>query len=178
MTDTIRTRSAILTLLADNSAKAISAQDLRDTVISMWGVFGEMYIISGSSSQTITQTAGVLTLWNAAGESNGMTIDTSDNEIVIGTNGDGTYRVHVNISYVGDAGAKFVFQLRKNGSAINRRGQSRALLHMDMDESKMASFHGFVTAVATDSFQIYVETDKTSEDVKVIDAQFTMERIY
>jgi len=178
MTDTIRTRSAILTLLADNSSKGISAQDLRDAVVSMWGVFGELYIASGSSSQTVTQTAAVMSLWSNAGESNGVTVDTSDNELVIGTNGDGTYRVNLDISFVGAAGAKYVFELRKNGNATGKRAQGRAVLHKDEDYSQHAGLLTYVTAVATDSLQIYVESDKASADLKVTDAQFSVERVY
>lgn len=38
MTDTLRTLSALQTLLADNTARAISAQDLRDALYSALGV--------------------------------------------------------------------------------------------------------------------------------------------
>jgi len=178
MADTIRTRSAILLLLADNSSKAISAQDLRDMLVSVWGVFGELFINSGSATQAATQTASVMTLWANAGESNGMTVSTSDNKIVVGTNGDGTYRFNFDISFVGDPGAKYVFQLRKNGNAVSRRAQARSMLLASEDYSMHAAMSGFVTGVATDSFQIYVETDQTTANHKAIDAQFSMERVY
>ena len=55
MTDTIRTEAAILTLLADNIAGAISPQDLRDGIVSLFSAD------ITQSSRTITASDTVLT---------------------------------------------------------------------------------------------------------------------
>ena len=44
MVDTVRTKSALLALLADNTARAISAQDLRDFLVSVMGLTKSVYV--------------------------------------------------------------------------------------------------------------------------------------
>ena len=51
MTDTARSLTALQTLLADNSAGDISAQDLRDMLVSILGVYGGLYCTAGASAQ-------------------------------------------------------------------------------------------------------------------------------
>ena len=63
MADTERTKSAILTLLADNTSGAISPQDVRDTVVSLIPGYGGMYI----SSAAATTIAGASTWTKGAG---------------------------------------------------------------------------------------------------------------
>lgn len=60
MADTQRTRAAILALLADNATGDISAQDLRDTVVSALPDYGELYV-SASAATTIS----VVNTWYA-----------------------------------------------------------------------------------------------------------------
>ena len=52
MADTIRTRASLLTLLADNATGDISANDVRDFLVSTFGVYGAIYIKDGSTAQT------------------------------------------------------------------------------------------------------------------------------
>lgn len=63
MVDTLRSLSALQTLLADNSVGAISPQDVRDMLVSLQPPFGSLYV-STSAATTIT-IAG--TYYKAAG---------------------------------------------------------------------------------------------------------------
>ena len=65
MADTSRSLSDILTLMADNTTGAISAQDLRDLIVSLSPAFGGLYI--SSSAETSIATIDTWTL--AAGTS-------------------------------------------------------------------------------------------------------------
>ena len=55
MADTQRTLAEILTFLADNTTGDISAQDLRDAVLSLSGGHGAAYISSAAAQPTIVQ---------------------------------------------------------------------------------------------------------------------------
>lgn len=55
MADTKRSKASILSLLADNASGAISAQDLRDAVVSLAPDYGEMHITTPAAT-TISDT--------------------------------------------------------------------------------------------------------------------------
>jgi len=64
MTDTARTLSALQTLLADNTAEAISPQDLRDMLVSVMGGYGAAYAAADASAQSSIGTSLTkLTAW-------------------------------------------------------------------------------------------------------------------
>ncbi len=55
MSDTRRTRGALATLLADNTSGDISAQDMRDFLVSSLDPFGPIVAINGATTATINQ---------------------------------------------------------------------------------------------------------------------------
>jgi hypothetical protein len=55
MADTQRILADVLTLLADNTAGAISPQDLRDVIISLTPAHGAAYVSSAAAQPTIVQ---------------------------------------------------------------------------------------------------------------------------
>lgn len=57
MTDTVRAYSALVTLLADNTSRAISPQDLRDMLVSVLGV---VPTISKTANYTATESDEVI----------------------------------------------------------------------------------------------------------------------
>jgi len=63
MVDTVRTKAALATLLADNTSGAISPQDLRDFMESMHSSYGSLYI----SASAATTPAGAGTPLKALG---------------------------------------------------------------------------------------------------------------
>lgn len=73
MADTQRTVSAILALLADNTSRAISPQDLRDAFVSWRMASGQIYIPDGSgAATTISGTANYYEVtdgtWSLSGD--------------------------------------------------------------------------------------------------------------
>lgn len=52
MADTARTLTQILALLADNSSQDISAQDVRDMVVSLYGNYGGMFVHGNGTPTT------------------------------------------------------------------------------------------------------------------------------
>ena len=80
MADTRRTLTAILALLADNTAGDISPQDMRDAITSASPEYGALYIDTASTTTitgagTPTKAAGATT---SLGGSDGMTVSTSN----------------------------------------------------------------------------------------------------
>ncbi len=121
MVDTARTLAALVTLLADNSAGGISAQDLRDLLVSLQNDQGEMYI-STSAELTI----GTKDVWVPA-EASTWTFETDPvaKDFSMGTNGrlqyDGAETrnvvVHAHMSMISPANLKtYEFALGIDGS--------------------------------------------------------------
>jgi hypothetical protein len=68
MPDTQRTLATVLSLLADNTTGAVSAQDLRDAIVSIVPQYGGVHLIANTVATSIG-VAGtyVVTNWNTAG---------------------------------------------------------------------------------------------------------------
>jgi len=114
MADTIRTRSAILSLFADNTSRDISPQDLRDFVVSAHGVYGGIYLLDGSTAQTgISTTPAKMTGWGGNLAAAGVTPDYTDGSLTVGT--DGVYKVEHNISFLGNGSNTYKGRLRIDG---------------------------------------------------------------
>lgn len=63
MADTKRSKASILSLLADNASGAISAQDLRDAVVSLSLDYGEIYV----TAPVVTTISDTTSFFEAAG---------------------------------------------------------------------------------------------------------------
>lgn len=74
MSDTSRSLSAILALFADNSTGNISAQDLRDFVVSIFPGEGSMYVTSSAATTISVAT----TYYKAAGTTTAITTTNFD----------------------------------------------------------------------------------------------------
>lgn len=118
MVDTIRDRSTLLTLLADNTTGQVSPQDLRDVLVSL-DVMGSMsfeLVPSGLNGIGMTGAQAILLPWDAGGLSAGIAMDNAQGTMVVGTAG--TYRVSFSVSaeiLSATAPAFLVFALCKNG---------------------------------------------------------------
>lgn len=178
MADTIRTRAAILALLADNNSGNISAQDLRDAIVSIWGVMSSLYVQSGSTPQSVGTTPAVLQAWATAGPAAGLTPSTADNKITIGSLADGTYLVLCQLSYTGNHNTKYKFTLVKTSVAQPFSGQKRNFFEANLDGVESAIFFGLLTAVEGDTFQVNVEASADSKTITVVDGQFICFRVY
>jgi hypothetical protein len=173
MADTVRTRAAVLALLADNSSGDISAQDVRDAVVSMFGVYGAIYVADGSTAQTgVTTTPEILTAWAANGLAVDMTADQANNQITVGT--DGVYLIGCQVAFESGGVAQWEFHLRIDG-AEQWPGTHRRVTTTDVGS---CSFFAIMSLTASQALTVYVESDNGSgEDLTVRDAQLIALRV-
>ncbi len=87
MAETNRTYAALVALLASNTAKEISAQDLRDAIYSLSQIWGGMYVTGGATNTTMTGSGtwdqlNLTDFTNHAG-SNGIIPEKANNRIVL-----------------------------------------------------------------------------------------------
>jgi len=88
MSDTVRTRAQILSLLGDNSAGDISPQDLRDAIVSLFGVYGVIYGVDNTTAQTLAAATPVkLINFTKNGLGVGSTPDFANGKITLDNGG-------------------------------------------------------------------------------------------
>lgn len=174
MADTIRTRSAILALLADNTSRDISPQDLRDAIVSMHGVYGGLYVQDGSTAQAgVDTTPAKMTGWAGNMTAAGTTPDHTDDSITVGT--DGVYLVLCQISFSGTVNTEFQAHVRIN-DVEQVEGMHRKL--GAGGDVGSASFVALKSLSADDAITIYVESDQAGgADFTPTDAQLVCFRV-
>ena len=176
MADTIRTKAACLALLPDNTAGDISPQDLRDTVVSLFGVYGCLYTKDGSTAQTgVGTTPAKFTGFASDGAANGTTVSNANDKITISSGSDGTFLVFFHCSFSGTANTKFTFALRKNGAEGNFLYERKLGATGDVGDAVL--FGPVESVVATDYFEIYVEADGASKSITPAQSTFMVLRI-
>ena len=177
MADTVRTSAEVLALLANNTTQAISPQDLRDTVVSLFGNHAGLYVHSGTTAQTGVSTSTLLTCFSVDGadgvESGCLTLDRANDKITASV--DGVYAVFFQCGFSGSVATEYHFHAQKNGSThMNELGTHRKIgTGGDVGSCSMLAL---VTLSANDFLQIYVEAD-SSANVTVEDAQFYMMKV-
>ena len=87
MAETERTLAALQALLADNTTQAISAQDLRDLMITALGGYASISVDAGSAAQALTSTPAVLVAFDTAGPAQGAAGSLGPDQITIGVAG-------------------------------------------------------------------------------------------
>ena len=101
MSQTIKTRSQLLDIFADNTTAEISAQDIRDFLVSVMGVYGFIGATDNATPQAfVAATQAKLINYDEDGLSVGVTPDYLNGEIVIDNTG--TYKVGGQISFKAD----------------------------------------------------------------------------
>ena len=173
MADTSRTLSALQTLLADNTAGAISPQDLRDMLLSLSSGYGMIYVQGGSTAQgSLSGTPAKLTAFAGNGVSSDTTPDHTDDSIAIGTAG--KYLCSFHCSFTGTGSSTFQFRIAIDGveSVI---GFERAFPAAPNYGS--ASCAGVLSLAAAEKVTVYVSSDDGGTSVTVSDAQLTVSRI-
>lgn len=156
MADTVRPRADILALLADNTTGDISEQDHRDSIVSMFGVYGGIRVADGSTAQSgITTTPELFTGFAANGLSSDMTADHTADSITVGT--DGIYFVYFQVSYSGTGNAVVEFHLRVD--AVEQAVGTHRKVAAGGDTAS-ASFGDFLSLSAAEVVTVYVQTDQ------------------
>ena len=172
MADTPSSVASLQTLLADNVTGAISPQDLRNFLVSALGIYGSIYVFEGATEQSNVGTTGtLLTCFDTDGPSNGTTPANASDQITCTVAG--TYEFHFYVCFSGTNGGVFQFRLRKNGTE-----QSYGTTRVGGGASfGSASFGGQITLAANDILTIYVNSDTSTDDLTVSEAQFTVRMI-
>ncbi len=125
MADTKRTRAQLLALLPDNSTGEISPQDIRDMLVSLFGVYGKISLKGNTTGQAfIADTAAKLLNWQANGLAVGMTPDYANNELQVDETG-----TYVIVGFLtpssNGGGAHLELQIRIDG--VEKENNHRAL---------------------------------------------------
>ena len=176
MADTRRLRSALLALFADNSIGDISAQDLRDYVVTNMGGFGCIHIVDGVTAQAGITTPVIIDVWAANGTvTDGLIPSFSDGWITIDVGG--VYKIDFQNSFSGGANVTFQFHLQIDtggGFVEDTEG-----CHRKMSAGGDVGSSGFVaikSLSAGDKVAVFVEAD-SSASMTPLDAQFIVHQI-
>ena len=171
MADVIRTKTELLALAAIGVASGISAQDLRDMLVSILGCYGGIKIVAGSTGQaTVAATPEVMTEWTDDGISNGTTPAEASNQITIDNAGD--YEVHFDCSFQGVTNSVFQFELYKDGSPTGMASERKA----GNTDVGNCGFEDNITLAAAEVLTIWVE-GSINGTFTATEAHFKVKRI-
>lgn len=174
MTDTQRDTPTLQALFADNSSGKITAQMVRDLLVSVFGGYGWIYVENGATPQVVNVAAAKLTAFAVNGvPSNGPVPDQANDQITVPLAGD--YFAHGEFALSGTAARTVQFQLRKNGVAV-AGVRSRAKFDAAGDLLEV-SFSGPVTCAANDVLTVFVAADVDGTSITVVDATLSIRRV-
>lgn len=156
MADTRRDLAAILALFADNTAGAISPQDLRDGTVTWLGTYGSMLVTAGSTSQgSLSSTPAKLTGWDTNGISAGVTPDfATDDDLTVTVAGN--YRIYFHLGFTPTASETYIFEIYKNAAVTAVRCQIDSV--GATTDTIAASMEGVLTLAASDLLTVFVHT--------------------
>lgn len=155
MVNTVHPLAEIFALLADNTSRNISAQDIRDAFFSVFGVYGTIYVQNGAVAQENVTTMPVkMTGFAANGIAANATPDHATDSITINTDGD--YIVLFHNGFSGAVNTKFQFRVRVNG--VERPFGTRRKLEQTGDVGSCMIIAP-LPLLATEVVTVYVESD-------------------
>jgi hypothetical protein len=174
MADTVRNLTALQGLLADNTDRSISPQDLRDAVYTCLGGWGSLYVVGGATAQSLTaNTPAKLTCFAADGPSRGTTPANATDDITVSV--DGTYQVQATLSFTSNVnGAWHHFRLAIDGTSTNYR--SRVYVATGANGGHVSIACPALALTADEAVSINVESDTTSQ-LTVIDGSLGVKLI-
>lgn len=170
MADTERSKATLLANFPTNAAGAITAQELRDFVVSALGGYARIYVIDGAAAQAVSATPTKLSCFAANGPSAGATPDHTADQITVAVSAD--YWVEFTASCSGDA-QTYIARLRKNGNA---EGTLAAEAKLDASGRATLHFAGPVTLAQNDILTVYVEAGGAA-NITVKHASLSVRRI-
>lgn len=174
MPDTERSRDDLVAILASNAAGEITAQDLRDFLVSALGGYASIYVEDGAVAQTVDQAAAKLTGFAANGAASGCTPDHTQDQIALNTIG--RYLVDGTFSLSGTADRTVQLRARLNGLEVAGVG-GRCKFNASGDVATLA-FGGVVIAAAPgDELTVWAEADVDGTSITLVDGNLTAKRI-
>lgn len=173
MADTIRSRTELLALLADNTTGDISPQDLRDMLVSLMGVYGGIEAIDESTPQTGIGTSPVkVTGWTENETSVGVTPDFSAGSLTILY--DGVYIVSCQVSFSGTLNTTFSFHLAVDAVEQDEGFHRKLGTGGDVGSSSVTAI---IPMVAGNVITLQVEADGAGKQITPVDMQLITFRI-
>jgi len=178
MADSVRTRTSLLSLYADNSTQNISPQDLRDGIVSVMGVLAHLYVTGNSTAQTGIGTSYVTVDWGNGGgdgDDDNAASDYANDRIEVGSLGDGVYLLAFQASFTGSASAEFTFAIANNGTPLT----GAVCMHEFTAAAEKGSCS--IVALATlsdgDLVTVQVKADAASKQITMAEAQLVAKRL-
>ena len=178
MVDTAKSVSALQSLLADNTVGDISAQDVRDFLVSSLGVYGSITVVDANAPQgTLGTTPAKLTAFVADGNSNGTTPAHASDQITIGVAGN--YDVFFQCAFSGTGSAIFQFRLRVDGVETSPVVGCTRKMGSAGDVGSASFLAPAITLAVNEVLTIYVETDDVgdADTMTVVDAQLSVKMV-
>ena len=172
MPDTRRSRSDLLALFPDNTLQEISAQDLRDFLVSIMGGYASIKTVDGSTPFAVSGTPVKLTTFDTNGTANGLVPDHTTDNITIDI--DGIYFVSCNISFSGTLSRTFELHLRVDG--VERDEGIHRKLGTGGDVGS-TGFSGVVSLSAGVALTVFADSPDGGTSMTPIDGQFTAHQI-
>ena len=176
MADTVRERATLIGLLADNSTQQISEQDDRDVLMSIMGVYAQLYLTAGASAisvgtawQTLDWAAG------ANGVEDAADANYTADAITIGSGAGGVWQLHFQATVTGTASTEFAFKASVNGTR-----QDRASCKVAMDAAQTVascSFVALLTLAAADVLTIEISANGASKSITPLEMQLVAKRV-
>lgn len=176
MADTVRDRTTLVGLLADNSTQNITEQVDRDVLVSIMGVYAQLYLSAGATAQSVDTSWATLD-WSAGanGLEDAADADYTADRISIGSGAGGVWEFHFQNTFTGTASTEFAYKLAVNGTR-----QDRASCKVALDASGNAascSFSALVQVAAGDLVTVQVSANGASKSITPREMQLVAKRV-
>lgn len=174
MVDTVRSKSALATLLADNTSGAISPQDLRDFMESMHQSYGGLYISSSAATTPAIATTALKVL--------GTTTATNLRNFTMPTNNrlyyTGTPDIHVHgvISFTSSTASAnktlsyYAYHYDDSGASGSTLAHSKMQRRHSSTDLGTGALHFDVTISTNDYIELWVANDTDTTDFTIDNA--------
>lgn len=167
MADTVRSKSALIALYADNNTGDISEQDHRDVLATLLGNYAGLSVAGGSTPQSLNTTPAKLTAFTANMAAADMTPAYASANITMAVAG--VVKVDAVINAFGEAGITYIFSF-----AINTTVQSAFKAKYTATATELFTVHlsGLLTVSAGQAISVYGESDAGGgANLTVVNAQ-------
>jgi hypothetical protein len=175
MPDTPRTLAALQALFADNITGDISAQALRDFLVSALEEYGEIYVHDGAVAQAGVIGPVLMTGFATNGVSGGAVVpDVANDRITIGTAG--RYLVIGQFSTSGSAGTNWQFHARLDG--VEQPAAATANRTTGATPLSSCCFAAVLDVTAGQQLTVYVESDSGGgASFTIVHGQLSVKRV-
>jgi hypothetical protein len=176
MADIVRTKAGVAAIFPDGTSGDISAQDLRDFVVSVLGVYAGLYVTGGTTSDTVGISYSTVN-WVDGGNAEEDTCDGdyANDRIEVGGMCDGVYKVTGSFCISGTASTTFTVQAAVNGT--NDDSLSGIITLDASGNVAHVGFSGNVTLADGDYVTVRVVADGMGKTFLLEEGQLHIHRI-